>query len=96
MKHAEEKERVYVRSANTGEMKMTGAPCKNCAERHAGCHSECEKYKEYQRIHSEEKQGIEKEKLLHNPYRLISGQTAWEYKERRRINKGIKRIKEKK
>lgn len=23
---------------------MGKAPCKNCTERHAGCHSQCEKY----------------------------------------------------
>lgn len=23
------------------------APCKDCRERHLGCHSECEKYKAY-------------------------------------------------
>lgn len=25
-------------------MKQTITPCKDCAERHAGCHAECEKY----------------------------------------------------
>lgn len=23
------------------------APCKNCPDRHLGCHSDCEKYKEF-------------------------------------------------
>lgn len=26
---------------------MLTAPCKDCAERHPGCHSECAKYIEY-------------------------------------------------
>lgn len=28
--------------------------CFNCTERHIGCHSECEKYKEYRKIRDEE------------------------------------------
>lgn len=23
------------------------APCKDCADRHSGCHSECDRYKDY-------------------------------------------------
>lgn len=26
---------------------ITNAPCKDCSERHIGCHSECEKYKSF-------------------------------------------------
>ena len=25
------------------------APCKDCPDRHQGCHSECKKYKEYRK-----------------------------------------------
>ena len=32
---------------------MKSAPCKDCTERHPGCHSECEKYKEYSRERTE-------------------------------------------
>lgn len=32
---------------------MKSAPCKDCAERHPGCHSECERYKEYSRERAE-------------------------------------------
>lgn len=39
---------------------MLSAPCKDCAERHPGCHSECERYKEYSR---EQAQGREKRRI---------------------------------
>ena len=32
---------------------MLPAPCKDCTERHPGCHSECEKYAEYSRERAE-------------------------------------------
>ncbi len=32
---------------------MLSAPCKDCAERRPGCHSECERYKEYSRERAE-------------------------------------------
>ena len=28
-------------------MQILNAPCKDCKDRHVGCHSECEKYKEF-------------------------------------------------
>ena len=28
-------------------MENTNPPCKECVDRHCGCHSECDKYKEY-------------------------------------------------
>lgn len=33
---------------------MTEAPCRECPDRNAGCHSGCPKYKEWQRVHVEE------------------------------------------
>lgn len=35
---------------------MGRAPCKNCIERHAGCHSQCEKYIEFARVSEEIRQ----------------------------------------
>ena len=29
------------------------APCKDCSDRHTGCHSECEKYKEFDKVNKE-------------------------------------------
>lgn len=29
------------------------APCKDCENRHPGCHGECEEYAEFQRLHKE-------------------------------------------
>jgi len=26
-------------------MRLINSPCKNCTERHMGCHAECEKYR---------------------------------------------------
>ena len=28
---------------------MDGAPCKDCKDRHIGCHGKCEKYLEYKK-----------------------------------------------
>lgn len=41
---------------------MLTAPCKDCAERHPGCHSECARYKEYSREMAE----IRERKILNN------------------------------
>lgn len=32
---------------------MKTAPCKDCEERHLGCHSECKRYLEYLNEHKE-------------------------------------------
>lgn len=29
---------------------MANSPCKHCKERYFGCHSECERYKEYDEL----------------------------------------------
>lgn len=34
---------------------MPNSPCKNCKERQVGCHSHCEKYKQWSKAHLEEK-----------------------------------------
>lgn len=34
------------------------APCKNCTGRYTGCHSKCEKYKEFKRKAAEEQATI--------------------------------------
>jgi hypothetical protein len=39
-------------------------PCKNCNERHAHCHSECEKYIEYKNILNEDNEKYKKEKEI--------------------------------
>lgn len=42
-----------------GEHKNTSVPCYQCADRHAGCHSECSRYTEYKakvdKIHETER-----------------------------------------
>ena len=43
---------------------MKYQPCKNCTERHIACHSECGKYREWQTMHQERKDKIEKAKQL--------------------------------
>lgn len=42
------------------------APCKGCQDRYLGCHSECEKYKEYE----EYKKGQEA---------VVDGSSGWSY-----------------
>lgn len=34
---------------------MVSAPCKNCEDRHVGCHSECDRYKKFKEEHESEK-----------------------------------------
>lgn len=29
------------------------APCRDCTDRHATCHSDCERYKEWQKVNEE-------------------------------------------
>ena len=29
------------------------APCRDCTDRHATCHSDCERYKEWQKVNDE-------------------------------------------
>lgn len=35
---------------------MTNAPCKDCRQRSAGCHAECQEYNDWRRTHEQEKQ----------------------------------------
>lgn len=39
---------------------MISAPCKGCTDRCVGCHSSCEKYKEFQQAHEKEKGELDK------------------------------------
>lgn len=39
---------------------MITAPCKDCAERHIGCHSSCEKY---QAFHKENTERLEAQRI---------------------------------
>ena len=39
------------------------APCKDCTERKAGCHSACEKYREWKVGHEVEREAITQKKL---------------------------------
>ena len=45
---------------------MVTAPCKDCADRKMGCHSICEKYKEFKKISEEEKRIIDKKRREYN------------------------------
>lgn len=40
---------------------MNKSPCYKCQERHTNCHSECEKYKEYQAKNKEKRELRKKE-----------------------------------
>lgn len=44
------------------------APCKDCADRALGCHSVCEKYKEYAKQNEERRKLREKYNLENNLY----------------------------
>lgn len=44
------------------------APCKDCTDRQLGCHSVCEKYKEYAKQNEERRKLREKYNLENNLY----------------------------
>ena len=44
------------------------APCKDCTDRQLGCHSVCEKYKEYAKHNEERRKLREKYNLENNLY----------------------------
>ena len=45
------------------------APCKNCTDRVVGCHSTCEKYKDWKKKDKERKQKIFESKMKSRYYR---------------------------
>ena len=49
---------------------MSKAPCKDCPDRHLGCHSQCEKYKAY----TEERKRI-------SDLRMKNRNADWDYYE---------------
>lgn len=63
---------------------MTTAPCKDCADRHPGCHSECEWYMKY----SKERAEMLKNKKDENDYQQAHSRQAcnalWRKKKRER------------
>lgn len=42
---------------------MTDSPCKGCEEREVGCHSSCERYKDWQEVHNAERNARYQQKL---------------------------------
>ena len=56
----------------------TFSPCKDCEERHVGCHSECEKYIEFKRKLRREKDILEREK---HKYRISHHKSKQKWKE---------------
>ena len=49
----------------------TKAPCRGCEDRVAGCHATCERFKEYEKIHAEEKTKIYEEKRRVTHYSVM-------------------------
>lgn len=41
-------------------------PCRNCKDRVLGCHSTCERYKEFAEINEQRKEEIRKDKEVNN------------------------------
>jgi hypothetical protein len=64
-----------------------GPRCHGCTERYAGCHSECEDYKEWCRMHSEKRQELAKatqmENIIADTYRRSVVCKHWDRKKRR-------------
>lgn len=51
-------------------MPMTKSNCKNCSKRFSGCHSKCEDYLEYLRVHEEELAAIN---AIKNTFNNLTG-----------------------
>lgn len=50
------------------------SPCKDCAERYVGCHSGCEKYKDFRQELDKQRTHINKAKEeQRNKYRVVGG-----------------------
>ena len=45
------------------------SPCLDCPDRHLGCHSTCEKYISFQKLHKEEKARMSEAKLADQEFR---------------------------
>lgn len=59
---------------NWGHVGRTKSPCHGCEDRNAECHSSCEKYQEFYKIHAKERSEIHYNKKIDNlgfgaPYR---------------------------
>lgn len=64
--------------------------CKNCTERHIGCHGSCQRYLEEAKAASEERERLRKEKKGQNEADAVlhlSARKVW----MRRVKKGRKR-----
>ena len=46
------------------------APCRDCKDREIGCHSTCERYKEFTEVNERRKEEIRKDKEVNN---IITG-----------------------
>lgn len=46
------------------KIRWVKVPCRDCKERHVGCHSSCEQYKEYQTKYKEECEKMAQEKMI--------------------------------
>lgn len=51
-------------------MLSSSIPCRNCKDRKVGCHSTCERYKEFTEINEKRKEEIRQDKEINN---LING-----------------------
>ena len=61
-------------------------PCKNCAERQLGCHSDCSKYRAYKDWQKEHNDRIRKEKEVVNSFMAFRAES----KEKMMRAKGMK------
>lgn len=59
-------------------------PCKDCSDRHARCHAECEKYGEFVRVHAEEKKRLaDKAKPIYDAHHFRGEMILKEHKKNR-------------
>ena len=63
---------------------MITAPCKDCADRHVGCHSSCEKYQAFHRENEARLEAQRMARVLDYDDAFIKRMQNFKYKRRRR------------
>lgn len=61
---------------------MTTAPCKDCVDRHPGCHSECERYAEYSNERAEMLKGRKSEREYEEAHSRQAVNALWRKRKR--------------
>lgn len=68
-------------------MPKNETPCRNCAERHAGCHASCERYQSWHKEHIEQQRKIRSAYETENMFNTYAIESGERLKKQRRAKK---------